>query len=600
MQATVFCSGGARGCRLGCLSAARPAGGSPSRRWQRPRHAALRCRQRQAPAAEVQHEVDDRSSRNPCGFYPSVWGDFFLHHSDPAASSQKQTWMVERVEELMKDVSKLISSSTTYLERMNLIVALERLCLDYLFEKDINVELKQIYSANVSDFDLHTVAIWFYLLRKHGYMVSPDVFVKFLDEDGTFLTATPRELLSLYNAAHFSIHGEIILDKAISFTKRSLESKLPYLEGLMAHEIQCALEICDIPLPRRVAIYDVKIYISTYEKEATLNKSVLELAKVNFNLMQLQYQQELKVTTRWWNNLQVHSRLPFARDRLVECYLWMLGVYYQPNCSRGRIILTFVIYTTTIIDDIYDSFGTSEECELFTEWVERSFMSSWDPKVAHVLPKCMQYALEKIMDCHQIIDNKLAPEDKYRMTYLRNFVMDLVRNYNKEVKMREENFIPRSVEEHLQVSARTCACHLLACTSLVGMDDIATKDSFEWISTVPKIVQKLCIIVRLLDDIMTYEREQMTPHVASTMDSYMKQHNVSIEIARHKIQELKEESWKDFNGEWLEPDIDQPRKLIEAIFNLTRTMEFMYNKDDNFTNCSNLKDIIQSLFVETF
>lgn len=84
-------------------------------------------------------------------------------------------------------------------------------------------------------------------------------------------------------------------------------------------------------------------------------------------------------------------------------------------------------------------------------------------------------------------------------------IVDLVRNYNKEVKMREENVIPVSVEEHLQVSARTSACHLLACTSLVGMDDIATKASFEWVSTVPKIVQKLCIIVRLLDDIMTYE-----------------------------------------------------------------------------------------------
>jgi hypothetical protein len=26
---------------------------------------------------------------------------------------------------------------------------------------------------------------------------------------------------------------------------------------------------------------------------------------------------------------------------------------------------------TTILDDIYDSFGTPEECELFTQWVER-------------------------------------------------------------------------------------------------------------------------------------------------------------------------------------------------------------------------------------
>jgi hypothetical protein len=122
------------------------------------------------------------------------------------------------------------------------------------------------------------------------------VFKKFLDNDGTFVAETPRELLSLYNAAHFGIHGEIILDEAICFTKKSLESKLPYLVGSLAHEIQCALEI---PLPRRITIYDAKMYISTYEEEkATMNETILQLAKLNFNLMQLQYQQELKTTTR--------------------------------------------------------------------------------------------------------------------------------------------------------------------------------------------------------------------------------------------------------------------------------------------------------------
>jgi hypothetical protein len=83
--------------------------------------------------------------------------------------------------------------------------------------------------------------------------------------------------------------------------------------------------------------------------------------------------------------------------------------------------------------------------------------------------------------------------------------VDLVKNYNKEVKMCEESYVPKSVEEHLQVSARTGACHLLACTSLVGLDDVATKDSFDWVSTMPRIVENLCIILRLLDDIMTYE-----------------------------------------------------------------------------------------------
>ncbi|GJN21020.1 hypothetical protein PR202_gb08465 [Eleusine coracana subsp. coracana] len=122
---------------------------------------------------------------------------------------------------------------------------------------------------------------------------------------------------------------------------------------------------------------------------------------------------------------------------------------------------------------------------------------------------------------------------------------DLVRGYNAEVKMREDGYVPKSVEEHLQ-------------------------------------------------------REKMTSHVASTIDSYMKEHNVSIETAREKIQELKEETWKDFNAEWLNPENSQPKKILDRIFNLTRTMEFFYNKDDNFTNCHNIKDNIHSLFVEPF
>lgn len=590
---TTFSLGlGARGNMSGRL-ATRPAERRPclSTSWQQRHGAALECRQ---VSAEMQHEADDRLNMNPCDFYASVWGDFFLHHPRSAASSQQQTRMVKRVEELKKEVAKLIAISATCSlpERLNLINALERLCLDYLFETEIDVALVEIHNANVNDYDLHTVALWFYLLRKHGYKVSPDVFEKYLDNDGTFVAKTPRELLSLYNAAHFSTHGEIILDKAICFTKRSLETKLPYLVGSLAREIQCALEV---PLPRRVAIYEAKIYISTYEEEATMNGMVLELAKLNFILMQLQYQQELEVTTRWWTDLQICSKLPFARDRLVECYLWMLGVYYEPSCSRGRIILTFVLSIAGILDDIYDSFGTPEECELFTQWIE-----SWDPKAAHDLPECMQYAIGKIMETYQTIDNELPQKDKYRITYLKNFTVDLVKNYNKEVKMREESYVPKSVEEHLQISARTSACHLLVCTSLVGMNEVATKDSFDWISTMPEIVKRLGIIIRLLDDIMTYEREQMTPHVASTIDSYMKQHNVSIQTAREKIWELKEESWKHFNAHWMEPDNDQPRKLLKVIFNLTRTMEFMYNKDDNFTYCRNLKDTIHSLFVETF
>uniref|UniRef100_A0ACD5WTI5 Uncharacterized protein n=1 Tax=Avena sativa TaxID=4498 RepID=A0ACD5WTI5_AVESA len=94
---TTFSLGlGARGNRS-CRLAARRGERRPSLSccWQqRPHGAAL---QRWRVSAETQHEVDDRLNRNPCDFYASVWGDFFLHHSGSAASSHEQTWMEGRV-----------------------------------------------------------------------------------------------------------------------------------------------------------------------------------------------------------------------------------------------------------------------------------------------------------------------------------------------------------------------------------------------------------------------------------------------------------------------------------------------------------------------
>jgi glycerol-3-phosphate O-acyltransferase len=94
------------------------------------------------------------------------------------------------------------------------------------------------------------------------------------------------------------------------------------------------------------------------------------------------------------------------------------------------------------------------------------------------------------------------------------------------------------------------------------------------------------------------QREQLIPHVASTIDSYTKEHNVSIEVARGQIHILKEESWKDFNSEWLNLENNAyPKQLLERMFNLARTAEFMYNKEENFTNCHNLKDTVHSLLL---
>ncbi|XP_066368459.1 alpha-terpineol synthase, chloroplastic-like [Miscanthus floridulus] len=558
--------------------------------WRRPSRlqcSATRTRHQDDP----DNKGDNRLKQNTGIFHPSIWGDTFLGYSNPAASSQQQ--MTEREDKLKEEVAEMIASSSTATaaSRLQLIDALERLCLDHLFEEEISAALAQIETADVSGYDLGTVALWFCLLRKHRYTVSPDVFVRFKDEEGGFLVDGPKDLLNLYNASHMRTHGEVILEEAVLFSQTRLERMIPYMEeSSLAREIKSSLEI---PLPRRVRIYESKYYISAYEKDATLHETVLQLAKLNSNIMQLHHRQELDIITRWWKDMDIESRLPFARDRIVECYLWILGVYYEPCYSRARIILTMNIAIATIVDDIFYSYATPEECELFTKCME-----SWDSKGARDLPECMKFALEKIFNSYETIENMLRQEEKYRMPYLRYSAKDIVRSYNKEVKMLQEGYIPKSVEEHLKVSMMTGGCPFLSCASLVGMHDIATEECFDWVSSVPRMVQALSVILRLVDDLESYERERLIPHVASTIDSYMKEHNVSIEVARGQIHVLKEESWKDFNSEWLNTDNNAyPKQILERIFNLTRTMEFMYNKGENFTNCHNLKDTVDSLLL---
>ncbi|GJM84974.1 hypothetical protein PR202_ga00696 [Eleusine coracana subsp. coracana] len=278
--------------------------------------------------------------------------------------------MLKRAEVLKEEVRIIVSRSFTLSlhHRLQLIDTLERLCLDYLFEEEIETALAEVSTANVSGCDLQTVALWFYLLQKHGYRVSPDVFVRFRDEEGRFLARSPMDLLNLYCAASLRTHGEVVLDEAMLFARKKLEATLPSMEGSVAREIKLSFEI---PLPRRVGIYDLKDQISRYENEATVNEAVIKLAKLNSNIMQLHYQRELEIITRWWKDLHIESKLPFVRDRIVECYWWMLGVYFEPCYSRGRIILIRVIAIATIFDDIYDSYGTSQECELFTKCIER-------------------------------------------------------------------------------------------------------------------------------------------------------------------------------------------------------------------------------------
>ena len=124
--------------------------------------------------------------------------------------------------------------------------------------------------------------------------VHADVFDKFRDNTGNFSTSLcsdPRGLLSLYNAAHMAVPGEVALDDAIAFARGHLEDMRSRVKSPIAEQISRAL---DIALPRFTRRLETMHYIAEYEHEEAHDNLLLELARLNFNLVRILHLKELK------------------------------------------------------------------------------------------------------------------------------------------------------------------------------------------------------------------------------------------------------------------------------------------------------------------
>ncbi|XP_051118260.1 germacrene A synthase-like [Andrographis paniculata] len=315
-------------------------------------------------------------------FPPSLWGDLFLGY---APNNQLMQEYLKEIEVLKDKVKSMLTTPT---QTMELIDIIEHLCLSYHFEDEIEDKLEKYFNLDVDyiyeAYDLHTVALHFRLFRAHGYHMLPDVFSKFKDDIGNFqeaLKSDTRGLLSLYEAAHLWIHGEDILDEALVFATSNLKSATQNLDSPIKEEVEHALAQ---PLH-------------------------LSIPRVN--------------ARKWWKELDVPSTLPYARDRVVECYFFSLGTYHEPQYSHCRVLLTKVIATLSILDDTYDSYGTTEELNVITNAIQR-----WDVNQIDHVPDYFKSFYKALLELYNKFEEELeARGQSYAIYYAKENVERQIR-----------------------------------------------------------------------------------------------------------------------------------------------------------------------------
>jgi len=110
-----------------------------------------------------------------------------------------------------------------------------------------------------------------------------------------------KDVVELLEASHLGLEGEKILDKAKTCAINSLKdsfcsiNKDQLSDTVDDERMDHSLEL---PSHWRVQWFEVKWHVKQYSKEKNMNPVLLELSKLNFNMIQATLQLELKELSR--------------------------------------------------------------------------------------------------------------------------------------------------------------------------------------------------------------------------------------------------------------------------------------------------------------
>nr|XP_043639310.1 germacrene A synthase short form-like [Erigeron canadensis] len=541
---------------------------------------------------------DNDLERPFANFPPSIWGDRFLSFTlDNTRLEAYAKAMKEPKEELKKLIAEPSMASNS---KLSLINSLYRLGFNYLFSEEINSELDKLFKKfNLEDCheaDLYTISLNFLVFRQHGYKLSCDVFNKFKDfSSGKFkesiIVNDVKGMLSFYESTHLRVHGESILDEALTFTESRLKGIVDTLEGNLQRQVKHALAF---PSHLGLPIVEARLYFSNYQEECSTYAPLLKLANAHFNYFQLLQKEELQILTKWYKDMKFQTITPYTRDKLPELYLWILAVYLEPHYSEARLITSKIAQFVLVLDDTFDAYGTIEELRLLTDAI-----CKWDMSAMEQVPEYIKPFYQILLNEYAEFEKQLKKEGRANVVNAsKRAFQQLAKGYLTEAEWRHSKKVP-TFEEYLENGLITSSYNVLGISALIGMGEIVSEEALAWYESHPKFLQASELIARLHNDVVSFKFERERSQPATGVESYIKTFEVTEDKAINQLKKLIENAWKDLNEGCLMPRVVS-MKMLSTTINLARVIYVAYRFNDGFTfSDKTLKDHITLLFEDS-
>ncbi|CAN6251986.1 unnamed protein product [Urochloa humidicola] len=484
-----------------------------------------------------------------------------------------------------------------------MVDTLEKMGISQHFSCEINSILDLTYRSWLENDeeiieDMETCAMAFRILRMHGYSITSDIFSHF-SEESRFHDSVQgqlndtKALLQLYKASQISIsEDEWNLENVSSWTGKLLKQQLStkrVSKPTVPQEVEYALQFpfysANVePLEHKMNIehFDskrIQMRKSTY-MACHATDDILALAIEEFQSSQSIYQQEVKCIKSWVREVGL-DQLKFARTIPLEIMIFMASTVFPTKSSDAWIASVKNALLVIVVDDFFDSGGSTEEMEnllaLFEKWnahAEIDFCSK------HV--EILFYAVYNTSN--QIAAKAEGVQNRSVAGHIAEIWVNLARAFMSEAEWTRTRYVP-TIEEYMPVAEVSFGLGPILVIPLYLAGPELSEDMVRG-SEYRDLLRHTSICARLLNDLQTYEKERHQGYVNSVLLYALRDggsiSSASIEAAKREIRRAFAVSRRELLRLVLREGSAIPRPCRELFWNMCKAAHLFYLQGDGF------------------